>query len=98
MDGAPHGLVGRAGAVLPVARQLRRGAAQLRGCAAGGALRLEAEGGEQLTSLLSDEELKADAAGVHRVALPAYGYRWYRVGGFGYALNARRDSGAGEAW
>jgi maltose alpha-D-glucosyltransferase/alpha-amylase len=60
--------------------------------------RLDAEGGEHLTSLLSDEELKADAAGVHRVALPAYGYRWYRVGGFGYALNARRDSGAGEAW
>ena len=60
--------------------------------------RLDAEGGEQLTSLLSDEELRVDEAGVHRVALPAYGYRWYRVGGFGYALNARRDSGAGEAW
>jgi maltose alpha-D-glucosyltransferase / alpha-amylase len=60
--------------------------------------RVRAEGGEHLTSLLSDEELHADAGGVHRVALPAYGYRWYRVGGVGYALNARRDSGAGEAW
>lgn len=60
--------------------------------------RVKAEGGEHLTSLLSDEELHADAGGTHRVALPAYGYRWYRVGGFGYALNARRDSGAGEAW
>ncbi|HEX6912360.1 MAG TPA: alpha-amylase family protein [Longimicrobium sp.] len=58
--------------------------------------RLKVEGGEQLTSLLSDEELRADAGGVHRVALPAYGYRWYRVGGFGYALRPRRDNG--DAW
>ena len=60
--------------------------------------KLEVEGGDHLTSLLSDEELHADEGGRHRVALPAYGYRWYRVGGFGYALRAKRDSGAGEAW
>jgi maltose alpha-D-glucosyltransferase/alpha-amylase len=60
--------------------------------------RLEAEGGEHLSSLLSEDELHAGEDGQHRVMLPAFGYRWYRVGGFGYALRANRDSGAGVAW
>jgi maltose alpha-D-glucosyltransferase/alpha-amylase len=60
--------------------------------------RVKAEGGEHLASLLEDEQQVADAAGVHRVPLPAYGYAWYRVGGLGYAMRAGRDSGAGVAW
>ena len=36
--------------------------------------------------------------GVHRVTLEALGYRWYRVGGMGYALRMVRDSGAGVKW
>ncbi|HEX6746344.1 MAG TPA: alpha-amylase family protein [Longimicrobium sp.] len=60
--------------------------------------RVGAEGGEHLANLLQQEEMHADERGVHHVALEAYGYRWYRVGGLGYALRAHRDSGAGVAW
>ncbi len=60
--------------------------------------RLKAEGGDILSSLMRDEELRADARGVHRVALEAHGYHWFRVGGLGYALRGGRDSGAGVAW
>jgi maltose alpha-D-glucosyltransferase/alpha-amylase len=60
--------------------------------------RLKAEGGDRLASLMRDEELRADARGVHRVALEAHGYHWFRVGGLGYALRGGRDSGAGVAW
>jgi maltose alpha-D-glucosyltransferase/alpha-amylase len=52
-------------------------------------LRVPAERGEILANLLVDDESRADAAGVHRIALEAYGYRWYRVGGLGYALSRR---------
>lgn len=61
-------------------------------------LRVDAEGGEHLANLLRQEEMHADENGVHHVALEAYGYRWFRVGGLGYALRANRDSGAGVAW
>jgi maltose alpha-D-glucosyltransferase/alpha-amylase len=56
------------------------------------------EGGERMSNLLVNDDLKADASGTHRIALEAFGYKWYRVGGLGYALKARRDSGAGVAW
>lgn len=59
--------------------------------------RLKVEGGGHLASLLSAGDLRAKD-GVHRVTLPAYGYGWYRVGGFGYALREDRDGGAGVAW
>jgi maltose alpha-D-glucosyltransferase / alpha-amylase len=59
---------------------------------------VEAEGGERLSSLLAQEELEADADGVHRIPMEAHGYRWYRVGGLNYALHIQRDSGAGENW
>jgi maltose alpha-D-glucosyltransferase/alpha-amylase len=60
--------------------------------------RVSAEGGEQLANLIVNEEIHADERGLHRVALDAYGYRWYRVGGLSYALRAHRDSGAGVTW
>jgi maltose alpha-D-glucosyltransferase/alpha-amylase len=54
--------------------------------------------GHLLSNLLVNEEVHADADGEHRVALESYGYRWYRVGGLGYALHVERDSGAGVNW
>jgi len=54
--------------------------------------------GVQLTNLLVHEEIRADADGMHRVALESYGYRWFRVGGLGYALHVQRDSRAGVKW
>jgi maltose alpha-D-glucosyltransferase / alpha-amylase len=56
------------------------------------------DGGDHLVNLLVDEEIHAEADGRHHVSLEAHGYRWYRVGGLGYALRVRRDSGAGENW
>jgi maltose alpha-D-glucosyltransferase/alpha-amylase len=52
----------------------------------------------RLTNLLVNEELRADKAGKYTVALESFGYRWYRVGGLGYALDIERDSGAGVKW
>jgi maltose alpha-D-glucosyltransferase/alpha-amylase len=60
--------------------------------------RVGAEGGERLANLMVNEEISADARGLHHVALEAHGYKWYRVGGLSYALLAHRDSGAGVAW
>ena len=59
---------------------------------------VDAPEGDRLTNLLVNEELRADKTGKYRVALEAFGYRWYRVGGLGYALHVRRDSGAGTKW
>jgi maltose alpha-D-glucosyltransferase / alpha-amylase len=59
---------------------------------------VKTEGGEQLVNLLVNEEIRADPDGVHRVTIEAHGYRWFRVGGMGYALRMQRDSGAGVAW
>ena len=60
--------------------------------------RLKNPAGVQLTNLLVNEEIRADDDGMHRVALESYGYRWFRVGGLGYALHVVRDSGAGVKW
>jgi maltose alpha-D-glucosyltransferase/alpha-amylase len=48
------------------------------------------EGGETLVNLLAKDESRADEKGVHKIALEAYGYRWYRVGSLGYALQRAR--------
>jgi maltose alpha-D-glucosyltransferase/alpha-amylase len=56
------------------------------------------EGADVLANLLVDETKHADENGVHQIALEAFGYKWYRVGGLGYALRSARDSGAGVAW
>lgn len=60
--------------------------------------RLDIPDGDHLTNHLVNEEIHADADGQHRVALEAYGYRWFRVGGMAYALRLTRDSGAGVKW
>ena len=54
-------------------------------------LKLDVEGGERLANLLVEDESRSDAAGVHRIAIEPYDYRWYRVGDLGYAL--RRTPG-----
>jgi maltose alpha-D-glucosyltransferase/alpha-amylase len=46
------------------------------------------ERGRVLANLIeTDESVAADTA-VHRLVLEPYSYRWYRVGGFDYALKA----------
>jgi maltose alpha-D-glucosyltransferase/alpha-amylase len=42
--------------------------------------------GQPLTNLLGDEHSTANKSGKHYLVLEGYGYRWYRVGGLGYAL------------
>ncbi|HEX3035203.1 MAG TPA: glycosyl hydrolase, partial [Thermodesulfobacteriota bacterium] len=49
------------------------------------------KGGEMLVNLLVKDESKADRGGFHKIALEAYGYRWYRVGDLNYALHRSRD-------
>jgi maltose alpha-D-glucosyltransferase/alpha-amylase len=48
------------------------------------------EGGEKLVNLLVKDESQADGRGFHRIALEAYGYRWYRVGSLNYILRRER--------
>ncbi|HEX6700862.1 MAG TPA: alpha-amylase family protein [Gaiellaceae bacterium] len=49
-------------------------------------LRIPGERGRLLANLIEGDESVADARGVHKLVLEPYGYRWYRVGGFDYAL------------
>jgi len=49
-------------------------------------LRVGGEDGDRLISLLDIDDSHAIENGRHRIALPAYGYKWYRVGGLNYAL------------
>jgi len=58
----------------------------------------DVEGGDRLANLLVNDEARADENGVHHIALEAFGYKWYRVGGLSYALRSARDSGAGVKW
>jgi maltose alpha-D-glucosyltransferase / alpha-amylase len=51
----------------------------------------EAQGGEKLLNLLVEDESRADARGTHRIALEAYGYRWYRVGNLSHVLHRRKE-------
>jgi maltose alpha-D-glucosyltransferase / alpha-amylase len=44
------------------------------------------DGGDRLSNLLSEEELRVDSARVHKIALDALDYRWFRVGGLDYAV------------
>jgi maltose alpha-D-glucosyltransferase/alpha-amylase len=44
------------------------------------------EMGDTLANLLVAEESRAGKSGKHRIALEAYGYRWFRVGGLNYAI------------
>jgi maltose alpha-D-glucosyltransferase/alpha-amylase len=47
-------------------------------------------GGEQLINVMVNDESRAGANGVHRIALEAHGYRWYRVGKLNAALRRER--------
>ena len=49
-------------------------------------LRIPGERGRLLANLIEGDESVADERGVHRLVVEPYGYRWYRVGGFDYAL------------
>jgi maltose alpha-D-glucosyltransferase/alpha-amylase len=57
-------------------------------------LRPGVEGGDRLFDLMDAEESRARASGAHHLALPALGYRWFRVGGLNYALHRARQSPA----
>ena len=46
----------------------------------------------RLVDLLSENESIADARGVHRIALEAFGYRWFRVGDLNYALRRTTET------
>ena len=52
-------------------------------------IRVGVDQGDRLVGLLGEDESRATKSGAHRIALDAYGYKWFRVGGFNYAL--RRD-------
>jgi maltose alpha-D-glucosyltransferase/alpha-amylase len=49
-------------------------------------LRIDGDDGDRMISLLDVDDSHAVKNGKHRIALPAYGYKWYRVGGLNYAL------------
>jgi maltose alpha-D-glucosyltransferase/alpha-amylase len=55
-------------------------------------LRIDGEDGGRMISLLDIDDSHASKSGKHRIALPAFGYKWYRVGGMNYAI--RRSSAA----
>jgi maltose alpha-D-glucosyltransferase/alpha-amylase len=44
----------------------------------------------RLANLLVNDESRADTSGHHRIALEAYGYRWFRVGNLNYSLQRKR--------
>jgi maltose alpha-D-glucosyltransferase/alpha-amylase len=54
-------------------------------------IRPDVEGGEKLLNLLVEDESRADAGGTHRIALEAYGYRWYRIGTLSHVLHRRKE-------
>jgi maltose alpha-D-glucosyltransferase/alpha-amylase len=58
-------------------------------------LRVKGAGGDLLTNLLVESESRAQENGSHRIAIEEFGYRWFRVGGLGYAL--QRQPGRPQA-
>jgi maltose alpha-D-glucosyltransferase/alpha-amylase len=53
---------------------------------------LEGKGSHLLVNLLESDDSRANRQGHHEIALTAYGYKWFRVGGLNYAL--RREPAA----
>jgi maltose alpha-D-glucosyltransferase / alpha-amylase len=51
----------------------------------------ELEGGKRLVNLWVEEQSAADPSGIHRIALEAYGYRWYRVGTLNHILRRQPE-------
>ncbi|NAZ36216.1 alpha-amylase family protein [Rubellimicrobium sp. CFH 75288] len=54
------------------------------------ALRLDDPQGGRLVNLFTHDHSEAGPDGRHRLILPGWGYRWYRIGGLDYPL-ARRE-------
>jgi maltose alpha-D-glucosyltransferase/alpha-amylase len=52
-------------------------------------LDLGEDGGDPLASLIDDDMVAAGGRGAYRVSLPAYGYRWYRLGHRDFAPSRR---------
>jgi maltose alpha-D-glucosyltransferase / alpha-amylase len=50
-----------------------------------------ADGADRLSNLLVAEELEPGENGVHKIALQALDYRWFRVGGLDYAVRRERE-------
>ena len=44
------------------------------------------ERGRVLANLIEPDESVADRNSAHELVIEPYGYRWYRVGGFDYAV------------
>ncbi len=49
-------------------------------------IRLKGEDAGLLADVLGVDDSHANRQGVHKIHLPEFGYRWYRVGGLNYAL------------
>lgn len=47
---------------------------------------LQGEGSNLLANLLESDDSRANGQGHHVIALTAFGYKWFRVGGLNYAL------------
>ena len=50
----------------------------------------EDRGRTSLINVLAEEHSDGNEAGVHKLAIEGYGYRWFRVGGLDYILRRRR--------
>jgi len=57
---------------------------------------LEGEGGQLLVNLLDYEDSRANKQGQHEIAMAAFGYKWFRVGGMNYALRRQPASPPAE--
>jgi maltose alpha-D-glucosyltransferase/alpha-amylase len=49
-------------------------------------LKVEGEDGRELVDVFAEKHSRADAGGTHEIALPGYGWRWFRVGATDAAL------------
>lgn len=52
--------------------------------------RLDCGNGDRLVNLLVQDEVESESDNRHRIAIEAYGYRWYRVGRLDYVQRRRR--------
>jgi maltose alpha-D-glucosyltransferase/alpha-amylase len=53
-------------------------------------IKAASEADHRLVNLLVNDESRADGQGNHKIALEAYGYRWFRVGDLNYSLQQTR--------
>lgn len=53
-------------------------------------LKIDKNDDARLVNLLVNDESRADENGIHRIALEAYGFRWFRVGNLDYSLHRQR--------